>query len=69
MTETYSFSCSQCGGEWTSAYEVREQTVSAAHQRRVFYLDGFPVAPPRFGVACRACGGYGVRIARQDQVA
>jgi hypothetical protein len=60
-TERYAFQCDHCGHGWAEEYEVRVSGGIDAPGVRAFYRGGFPVASPRFGLACRSCGGHRVR--------
>jgi hypothetical protein len=55
--ELYAFGCLRCPTEWEEPFEVQATVQPGGHLLRVFYRDGFPIAPPRFGAACRSCGG------------
>ena len=60
--ERYAFRCDHCGGRWAEEYEVRVLGQDGLAGVRAFFRNGFPVASPRFGLACRFCGGYRVRL-------
>ena len=54
--ELYAFGCLTCPTVWEEPFEVQATVQPGGHLLRVFYRDGFPIAPPRFGAACRSCG-------------
>jgi hypothetical protein len=59
--ERYAFHCDHCDGRWAVEYEVRVIGDGGVAGVRAFFRDGVPVASPRFGLACRFCGGFRVR--------